>query len=81
MRCEGYRRHGGAFTLGPVRWEQCKNEATVNLDIKQDGDRGVMPACHECWLEAVEKSVIIYYATPIQNAKRKTKKANPRSLA
>jgi len=53
-QCEGYRRHGGAFTLGPVRWEQCSNDATVMLHLIQDGKEKTFPACPVCWNEALE---------------------------
>ena len=54
MRCEGYRRYGGAFTFGPVIWRQCENEAMVMLEVKQK-EEGVYkgPACGECWQEAI----------------------------
>ena len=53
-RCEGYRRIGGAFTLGPPKWEQCKADATVKLTLVQDSQQQVMPACHTCWNEAIQ---------------------------
>ncbi len=37
VRCEGWRRYGGAFTLGSPRWEQCGNDATVMLEITHPG--------------------------------------------
>jgi hypothetical protein len=52
MKCEGWHRHGGAFTLGPVTWRQCKNEATVLLTVKQDGKTRTWPACNTCWENA-----------------------------
>lgn len=53
-RCEGYRRHGGAFTCGPVSWEQCGNDAVVLLDVKNpDGSKiEKSPACQVCWDES-----------------------------
>jgi hypothetical protein len=53
VRCEGWRRYGGAFTLGPVTWEQCKETATVMLTCKQFLEpTKTLPACHHCWREA-----------------------------
>jgi len=59
MRCEGYRRYGGAFTLGPVQWEQCSYDATIILTVVQDGKTQTMPACGKCWKEAVENKIEI----------------------
>jgi hypothetical protein len=61
VRCEGWRRHGGAFTLGPVTWEQCKNDGIVTLKFK-DADTGkvkTLPACKECWAECLENGIKI----------------------
>jgi len=66
MRCEGWRRYGGAFTLGPVRWEQCKDEATIKLTTTEDGKEIVRPACQVCWKEACSsKAIHILKAEPI----------------
>lgn len=53
-RCEGYRRNGGAFTLGPVKWERCSNPAVVLLDVRNPDGSVVTasPACQVCWDEA-----------------------------
>jgi len=59
MRCEGYRRKGGAFTLGPVQWVQCENEAVVMIECKQDGEIETFPACQKCFDEALEKGIVI----------------------
>lgn len=65
-QCEGWRRRGGAFTLGPVKWSQCEEEAEVMLKIKQDNKTQEMPGCKECWQEAIEhKSIKVLSATPI----------------
>lgn len=54
MQCEGMRRFGGAFSLGPVQWKQCENEATVMLTVKQKGEKvGEFPACPTCWQECL----------------------------
>ena len=52
MQCEGWIRRGGAFTLGPVSWEQCKSDGIVILKIRQKIDKPKiqsLPACQECW--------------------------------
>lgn len=53
-RCEGWRRYGGAFSLGPVSWEQCKDNATVTAVFTNLGDKKGkrMPACDHCLREA-----------------------------
>ena len=65
VRCEGYRRYGGAFSLGPPVWRQCENDATVILKIEQDGNVGDLPGCHECWKEAQEKRLRILEVKPL----------------
>jgi len=72
-QCEGWRRYGGAFTLGPVRWEQCKSDATVMLKLEQDGKEQTLPACHVCWDEAIDKGIRIIEAKPIQQQTDKPK--------
>ena len=64
-RCEGWRRYGGAFTFGPVRWEQCKNLAVVTLTVVQDGITQDMPACMVCWQEALSNGIKVEAAVPI----------------
>jgi hypothetical protein len=64
MQCEGYRRTGGAFTIGPVKWEQCPNDAVVKLTVLQDpndedSETAVFPACLKCWKEALENEIPI----------------------
>ena len=65
MKCEGYRRYGGAFTLGPVRWEQCKSKATVKLTFLEDGKYKTLPACNECWKECIANNMIIKKEVPL----------------
>ena len=65
MRCEGWRRYGGAFTLGPVEWKQCGEEAVVTLEVVQDSEVATFPACMTCWGEAIDKGVEILNATPL----------------
>jgi len=67
-RCEGWRRYGGAFTLGPVKWVQCPESATVMLTVKQEGEKKKqrMPSCQKCWLEACStKGIAVLDAKPI----------------
>ena len=56
MRCDGFRRYGGAFSLGPVVWQQCNNKATVMITCRQDGEKASFPACEKCWEEARENT-------------------------
>lgn len=58
-RCEGWTRKGGIFSLGPVTWSQCENEATVMIEFKQ-GDEGVktLPGCSECWQKCIDSDKI-----------------------
>ena len=65
-RCEGWRRHGGVFTLGPVVWEQCKNDATVMIKVEQDGKVETLPACPICWNEAIDTGIKILDVVPIE---------------
>lgn len=52
IQCEGWRRYGGAFTFGPVKWEQCRENATVMVTIKQGAeDVKTLPACDHCLRE------------------------------
>ena len=64
-QCEGFRRHGGAFTMGPVKWEQCTEKATVLLTVKQAGDTKTFPACNTCWNEAIERRIVIEQSSPL----------------
>jgi len=59
IRCEGYRRLGGAFTLGPSTWTQCKNKAIVSLLVKQNGKTQRLPACQKCWNESIATGIAI----------------------
>lgn len=65
MRCEGWRRNGGAFTLGPVKWEQCKNDAIAIIKVVQDGKAEDFPACSICWKECIDKGIEIKGAQPV----------------
>lgn len=52
IRCEGWYRNGGAFTLGPVYWEQCANHATFRVRTVQDKKTNTLPCCPFCLEEA-----------------------------
>jgi hypothetical protein len=52
-QCEGYRRHGNAFSFGPVTWKRCENNADVELVVVQDEEESTFPACIVCWDEAI----------------------------
>lgn len=64
-RCEGWRRHGGAFSLGPVSWHQCENNATVMLTVKQNDETQTLPSCQTCWAEVIENKIEITASRPI----------------
>ena len=64
MRCEGWRRRGGVFTLGPVKWSQCENDAIVALRVKQETEQE-LPSCMKCWREAVERGIDILKSHPL----------------
>lgn len=53
-QCDGWRRHGGLMTFGPVKWVQCTEEATVIIKIVQDNEETIMNACQHCLDEAKE---------------------------
>lgn len=66
VRCEGWHRDGGAFSLGPVEWKQCKAEGTVMLTLSQDGEIEELPACQNCWNECLEtKGIEVLSSKPI----------------
>lgn len=52
LKCEGWRREGGAFTLGRPIWTQCKNDPIVMLKVK--GNDKYMPSCSDCWQETID---------------------------
>jgi len=59
MKCEGWTRYGGAFTLGFPEWRQCENDAVVMISGTQSKCDGTskkekfnMPACMDCWIKA-----------------------------
>ena len=58
-QCEGWTRKGGVFTLGPVTWSQCQNDATVMIEFEQE-DEGIktLPGCVECWQKCIDSEKI-----------------------
>lgn len=73
-RCEGYKRVGGVFTMGPVQWVQCTNDAIVRLRATQEGRTRTYPACKACHGRAVEAEITIVAVLPLKQAKKTTKK-------
>lgn len=69
MRCEGWTRHGGIFSFGPVTWTQCENEAVVMLTVIQDGKEEKQPACIECWNKGIETGIEIINVVPLVEKK------------
>lgn len=69
MRCEGWTRKGGAFTLGPVTWSQCENEAIVMLEAEQEKIEK-QPACMDCWKKGKEEGIKILSVEPIEEKAR-----------
>lgn len=66
QQCQGWRRTGGAFSLGPVSWKQCKETPTVLLMVRQNGKTEKMAACATCWQECIENQLEIMSAIPIK---------------
>lgn len=66
VRCEGWRRRGGAFTMGGLpKWTQCGNDAIVSIEATQDNKTKSWPACMICWKEAIEYGIKINEVIPI----------------
>jgi hypothetical protein len=65
MRCEGWTRRGGAFTLGKPVWSQCDAEATVMLSVVKDEIAAFFPACNDCWRTCIEREIEIVKSEPI----------------
>ena len=69
--CEGFRKHGSMFTLGPITWKQCEDEAVVLIEVKQDGVIASFPACNTCWKEAISnKGIEIISTVPLDYVKK-----------
>lgn len=75
-RCEGWTRHGGIFSLGPVTWTQCTSLATVMLTVRQPPEGGgplktsKQPACRACWQKCIENGIKITKVVPIEETKQ-----------
>jgi len=71
VRCEGFRRAGGAFSFGPVKWEQCENVAVAMIEILQNDDQpAIFPACGACWHEALNnENITVLDALPVTKDK------------
>src|ERR1700749_4394239 len=72
-RCEGWRRRGGVFTLGPVVWEQCDQRGLVRITFIDNGKNRTLPACARCWNECIETGLEIIKTVPITKTKRAKK--------
>ena len=66
MRCEGWTRHGGAFTFGPVTWSQCENDAEVILEVQQE-EIEKQTACMDCWKKGIKEGIKIISVEPIND--------------
>jgi len=64
VRCEGWTRHGGLFTLGLPEWSQCENEAVVILEVQQE-EITKQPSCMDCWKKGIKKGIKILSVEPI----------------
>lgn len=67
MRCEGWRRKGGALSFGPPTWTQCTEDATVMIQFKQGKeDVATLPGCPTCWQECIDsKDIEVLLVFPI----------------
>lgn len=70
MRCQGWRRYGGVFTFGPVKWEQCTKRAVIMLTVRQEGKTETLPACKECWNETLLTGIKVLASKPITSKKQ-----------
>ena len=65
-QCEGWVRHGGAFSFGPTTWVQCTEIGVVMLTVKQGKTTSTLPACLTCWQKCIDDTEIkIIYVVPI----------------
>lgn len=71
MKCEGYRKYGGVFSLGPITWKQCENDAVVMVEVEQDGKCEILPSCMVCWQEAIDTGMTILSVRPIISESKK----------
>ena len=66
MRCEGWRRYGGAFSIGLPEWRQCDNDGIAL--IKTTNNDKPLPCCNICWNEIKKNEIIIESVEPIPEA-------------
>lgn len=71
LRCDAWRRKGGAFTLGPPVWRQCENAAIVLLTIQQEDKLVDSPACVVCWEEGRQAGLKYLDVKPVTPAECK----------
>jgi len=79
IRCEGWTRKGGTFTMGIPQWGQCENEAVVIIQGTQDSESNsgkregfLQPACMKCWEKAMSiQHIKISCVTPINEEQSK----------
>lgn len=57
IRCEGWYRHGGVFTLGPVKWVQCDQPATMTCTVRQDGETETWSVCARCHKAGIDEGL------------------------
>jgi len=67
LRCEGWTRHGGVFTFGPIEWSQCEKDAVVLITFTQKEEKeNTLPACKECWQKCIEsENITIISVCPV----------------
>ena len=63
-QCKGFRRFGGAFTMGAPTWVQCEETGIVMLKIEGEDK---MPACEKCWIETIETGIKIEEVLPMRS--------------
>jgi len=68
MRCEGWTRKGGIFTLGLPTWSQCENEAVVMLEVEQKKVEK-QPSCMDCWKKGIKTGIKILSVEPLTETK------------
>lgn len=70
-QCAGERRYGGIMTLGPVKWEKCKNKPVVIVTIEHaKNDKENIPICMDCWKEGIENKLKILKVEPIISSEK-----------
>ncbi len=72
-KCYGWRRTGGAFTLGLPTWKQCDRKPVVDLTVKQGKEERItLPSCLVCWEECmINPDIKVIKAEPISQGEQK----------